>query len=224
MTATRVGIHLALLLLSTRALGQAEPAPANYIPPGRRTAPAERAHPTTLERWHLMLYPRLNLRLGDAPASLPRLGWGAGVEASYAFITLGALRFGVGAAFAFDRFEHDRKAVGTPQFVEHASFAALLVLDALLGPGNRLRPFIAAGGGFSVANYADPQPPSVSEVAVVGLFKAEAGLAVRVYSSVELGVHGEVDATFSSFQTGTPPTPAFAPGLVAFALDLGFRF
>ncbi len=208
------------------AYAQAEPAPPSYVPPGHHGDPERPTAPAS-DRWHLMAFPRLTFGLGGGPGSLPRIGWGGGVELSYAIVAFGPVRFGVGGSFAFDRFTHDYTAGGT-QSLQHNAFAALFIFDAIVGPNGIIRPFVGLGGGLSAADYRDPGPPRVDEVDVVGMIKAELGLGVRIFSSekvgVEVGLHGDTEVTFSTFKSGTPPRSVFSPGLVAIALDLGFRF
>lgn len=238
---------VAWLLWPALALAQAEPAPPDYVPPPPDApaepgtpAPSPPAEPAWPEpngaplpppgepppKWRLAVAPRLGVLLAQGPSGLPQIGYGAGVSAARALVPLGRLRFGVGLDVAYDRFYRDKPApdAGT-QFLSHATFAAVALLDAVAG---RFRPFLGVGGGLSVAAYEDPSSrggvPSVSRVEVLGLVHLTGGLGVRVYESFELGLHGEVNLTFSNFQAGTPPRDVFQPGLFALGLDIGFRF
>ena len=229
---------LALMFLPALAWAQAEPAPEDYVPPYKRGLPPERANepegpaqlPQTVPKWHIAVAPRMVVRLGDAPPGLPTIGLGGGVQVARALWPLGrTLRFGVGFDFAYDRLFHDKAAPATgTQFLSHATFAAVAIVDALVGKDGRVRPYLGVGGGLSVAAYEDPPPQAglkgVSEVAALGLVHLTLGLGVRTWESFEIGVHGEVDFTFSDTTVGTPPKPIFQPGLFALALDLGFRF
>jgi hypothetical protein len=236
----RVAFTLAftLTLAFTRlAHAQAEPAPEDYVPPQKRGLPPEPGPgsseglprlPEAIPRWHLAVAPRMAVRLGDGPPQLPVVGLGGGVQVARALVPLGrVVRFGVGFDFAYDRVYRDERAPASgTQFLSHATFAAVGVFDALVGPGARVRPYLALGGGLSVAAYADPaaQPKAINEVAALGLLHAALGVGVRVWESFELGLHGEVDLTFSDTNVGDPPKPIFQPGLFALALDVGFRF
>jgi hypothetical protein len=216
-----------------RWLAQAEPAPSDYVPPAQRAWPQPQPQPPPSRsstergyraRWNLALSPRLVLRLGSGPAGLPVVGWGGGVRLHAALMQLGPLRFGVGAQFAFDKVARDKPTqvlifTSTTQQLAHATFGAVIVMDAQL---SRVRPWLAAGGGFSMASYDDPSvdgmpPKDVHDFSVVGLALISAGVGVRVYESVELGLHTDAQLTFS-------PNPAFAPGLIAVAADVAFRF
>jgi hypothetical protein len=115
--------------------------------------------------------------------------------------------------------------VNGEQFVAHATFAVRAVLDGIFG---RLRPWLALGGGLSVADYQAPVstslPTGAGAVGPAGLVQIVAGLAVAVYDSFEVGLHGEMDLTFSSQTADMPPREPFSPGFGVLALDLGFRF
>jgi hypothetical protein len=238
-------------LLSENAFAQAEPAPPGYEPPGGRAPsvppPSSPSSPYVPPpagvrdwsqlKWHVSVAADLNLRLGSAPEGLPALGYGGGVQVTRALAPLGRARFGIGAEFNYARFSHDKaNAIGpSTQYLGQAAFAGLLVVDGLT---NRLHPWLAVGGGFSVGNYQDPpvqrmpmdpsppgtMPMGVSEVAVAGLLTAGLGLDVRVYESVEVGVRSDVNLTFSSKQVGMPPREVFSPGWLSFAVGVGFRF
>jgi hypothetical protein len=220
------------ILVPALAFAQAEPAPEEYVPPAQRLVPGQPGGgpsfklPPDQPRWNITVAPRLTLALGTLPGGLPHVGLGGGVQVHRALVALGrVLRFGVGFDFAYDRVFHDT-STGT-QELAHATFAGVLVLDALVGPGQRVRPFVAVGGGLSVGNYEAPvgiNAPSVSLVEPLGLVHLSAGLQVRTWESFELGVHAEGNLTFSSTTAGMPPVQVFSPGFVAIALDFGFRF
>jgi hypothetical protein len=167
--------------------------------------------------------PRFVVRIGDGPVGLPRFGVGAGVRAARALLPLGGhVRIGVGLDVAYDRIAQDLSSPSRAQLsLSHTSFAGAAIFDALLG---RARPFVAIGGGLSIGTFGGT---SGQLVEALGLVHAAAGVGVRVYRSFELGVHGEVDATFSSTTavgSSGPPAKVFQPGLFAAGVDLGFRF
>jgi hypothetical protein len=239
---------LGAVAVPSPARAQAEQAPPDYVPPGApaaepgQPAPATPVQPGIADpgsspappppawdaqpKWHIAIGPRMAVQLGDGPVGLPRIGYGGGVQVVRALVPLKRLRFGVGVDFAYDRIYRDKVAPesGT-QFLSHASFAALGVFDGLFG---RVRPWLALGGGLSVASYEDP-PAFVgakgsSELAAVGLVHVGLGLGVRIYESFELGLRGDFNFTFSDVRVGTPSRQPFQPGLFALGLDLGFRF
>jgi hypothetical protein len=222
-----------LLLVPQLAFAQAEPAPENYVPPAERGQPQAAGGelpklPPDLPRWMIAVSARMALPVGTPPADLPNIGLGGGVTVHRALVPLGRwLRFGVGFDFAYDRVFKDLGIYGTAQLA-HATFAGVGVFDALIGPGQRVRPFIGIGGGLSLGDFENPTTkkdvPSESVVEPLGLVHLTAGLGVRVYQSFEVGVHYEVNFTFSSTQGGMPPRPLFQPGFAELALDLGFRF
>jgi len=217
---------------SSTAFAQAEPAPESYVPPSKRQLPGQPREGDAWKldpdqpRWRIAVAPRLVIRLGDAPAGTARIGLGGGVQVHRALLALGrVLRFGVGFDFAYDRVFRSVD-LGTQQLA-HATFAAVLVLDALVGPQERLRPFVAVGGGLSVGSYQDPSapPPTPNSIAeALGLVHLSAGLSARVIQSFELGAHAEANLTFSSTTAGMPPVAVFQPGFLEVVLDLGFRF
>lgn len=219
---------IAFLLLPSIVFAQAEPAPPDYIPPSKRGQPPPPTYTPprppedgNVPKWNASVKPRMVVTLAEGPPGLPRIGYGGGVAFGRALLPLGRARFGVGAAFAYDRVSREGDRGGT-QALAHASFAFLLQLDAILG---RFRPFFTVGGGFSVGIYEDTIGPAiVSEVGVAGLVQVGAGLAVRVYEGLELGLRGEVDVTLSPATIADPPINIFQPGHFALSLDIGFRF
>jgi hypothetical protein len=218
---------------TSNVYAQAEPAPESYVPPSSRQIPGQPQEggdswrlPPEEPKWHIAIAPRLAIRLGNAPDGTPLLGLGGGVQIHRALVPLGrVLRFGVGFDFAYDRVFRSAD-VGTQQLA-HATFAGVLVFDALVGPSERLRPFLAVGGGLSVGNYEDPATPThlgASIAEALGLVHLSLGLSARVYQSFTLGVHAEANLTFSSTTAGAPPVAVFQPGFLEVALDFGFRF
>jgi hypothetical protein len=210
----------ALMLAPALAFAQAEPAPPGYRPPGQREPDPTSTSTEAPPKWHLSVDPRLAVRFGGG--TLPRIGYGAGVEASRALVDVGPLRFGVGLAFGYHRFAHDLPS-GESEAVSHMTFAARAVLDGIF---RRLRPYLAAGAGLSVGDYqASPNaanPMGIADTTVMALVQLALGLDVAVYRGIELGLHGEVDLTFSSASlAGMTP---YQPGLFALGLDVGFRF
>jgi hypothetical protein len=208
--------------------GPAEPAPPDYTPPGRTLPLGEEQGETgptfaELPKWHLAFGPRLAVNLGQNPQNLPGIGYGGGLQVTRALVPVGRMRFGLGFDFSYDRFEQAR-AAGT-QFLSHASFAALAVLDGIFG---RVRPFLTLGGGLSVGAYENPPinitTPRESLVTVAGLVALGVGLGVRLFSVVELGLRGDFLLTFAPDTVGTPPVTVFQPGRFSATLDLGFRF
>jgi hypothetical protein len=215
-------------LVPARARAQAEPAPESYQPPNRPGVP--QLHPPKpiidehLPKWHLSVAPHLNFLFGDVPG-VPVVGYGAGVQVARALIPIGYARLGVAADFAYDRFSHDRTTNVTSgtEFVAHALFAGLLVVDGIYG---RIRPWLGLGGGFSVGDFQSPPataaPQGVSNVGVAGLVKLALGLGVRVWEGLDIGLRGDFDLTISGANLNGHNL--FQPGLFSLGLDLGFRF
>jgi hypothetical protein len=188
--------------------------PPHYTPP-----PAK--EDANQPKWNVSVKPRLVVLLGEGPPGLPLVGYGGGVSIGRALATVRRIRFGLAAAFAYDRVSRSDD-LGHDQSLSHASFAIAAQFDAIF---NRLRPFLTLGGGFSVGTWQDTFGPDfVSDVSVAGLVQIGAGLAVRVYDQLELGLRSEVDFTFSPTQVGAPPVNVYQPGLFALSLDIGFRF
>jgi hypothetical protein len=218
---------LLLLLLPQLAWAQAEQAPESYRPPRQPGMPqpqeaAQRQADSKLPKWHIAVAPHFNVLLAEPLKGLPRYGYGAGVQVTRALVPIGRARFGVGADFAYDRFSFED--VGTKaEYVSHATFAAMLVLDGISG---RFRPWLALGGGFSVATYLGPdfQTPSkaINLVGVAGLVKVAAGLGVRVYQGFELGLRADINVTLSG--QNVAGTDIWQPGLFSLGLDFGYRF
>jgi hypothetical protein len=216
-------------LACTSAFGQAEQAPESYRPPRQPGMPQpheaqQREADSKLPKWHVAVAPHLNFLFGDT--GLPLVGYGGGVQITRALLPIGRARFGVGADFAYDRFSHDIKTSSTTsgtQFLAHATFAALLVVDGIAG---RVRPWVALGGGLSVANYESPMsvdnPKGTSLVGVAGLLKIALGFGVSIYQGFELGLRADADLTFSDQQA--MGKSVWQPGLFSLGLDLGFRF
>jgi hypothetical protein len=207
-----------------RACAQAEPAPPGYVPPGGE--PVE--PPPSPLKWHIAVDARVVVPLATPPSALPPVGWGAGIQMTRALVDLGRLRFGLGADFAYLRLEHTHKKPLIPddkQLLGNTTFAGLLVLDGIF---DRLRPWLAAGGGFSVAQYRDPangdMPMTTDVLAVVGLIQVALGLDIALYKNVELGLGGQFDFTISDRQLGSPPVRLFAPGFFSGRVGVGFRF
>ena len=223
-------------------LAQAEPAPDDYVPPNHRRpddpeygAPAK-AYP---KPWLLTVDASLPFTLGTVSPTLPPVGWGAGLSIGRAVINAGHTRLGFGVHFDYQRLQHEKSSEvrfgDLTQSLAHTTFSGFLFGDGIWG---RLRPWIEIGGGFSVAQYFDPDTtgtlPDVSATAVVGLFQLEVGLAVEIKRGVEIGLAGHLDTTFSDIERGapakpdmTPPPPqyrVFSPGLASLRLQLGFRF
>jgi hypothetical protein len=224
--AVRIALVIGLVLAPALARAQAEPAPPGYVPPGKHEP--EPPPPSPL-KWHVAVDARLAVPLAGGPTGLPPVGWGAGVALSRALVDFGRLRLGVGADFAYQRVQHDKETSipfgPTQQFLSHMTFAALFVVDGILG---RLRPWLAAGAGLSVAQYRDP-PTDVSQMdvstsAVLPLVQLGLGLGIELYRNIDLGFGGQFDFTFSSLSVGSPPRQPFQPGLFSARLDLGFRF
>jgi hypothetical protein len=195
------------------------------VPPGHEPEPPL----PSPHKWHIAVDARLAVPLGARPAGLPPVGWGAGVAMSRALVDLGRLRFGLGVDFAYQRVQHDKHSEVTlgdvQQFTSHMTFAGLLVFDGIFG---RLRPWLALGGGLSVARYDDP-PTTGKQVEIsagdeVPLVQLAAGLGIEITHGIDLGLGGQLDLTFSSRQAETPPVQLFAPGLFSLRADVGFRF
>ncbi len=206
-----------VLLMPALAWAQAEPAPPGYIPPGKHEPEAP---PPSPYKWHIAVDARLAVPLGAVPPNLAPVGYGGGVQITRALIDVGRMRLGVGTDFAYQRIPQS-----TDEFLSQMTFAALAVLDGIFG---RVRPWIAAGAGLSVAEYRKPatevMPVAIDSNAVVPLVEAGLGLDIELARNVDLGIGGELDLTFSSLTVGAPPVKAFEPGLFSVRLGLGFRF
>jgi hypothetical protein len=212
-------VRAILLILLTPALAwaQAEPAPEGYVPPGHHEPVAPPPSPL---KWHISANARLAVPLGPMPPGLAAVGYGGGVQIARALVDVGRMRFGVGGDFAYQRIPH-----ATDEFLSHMSFSALAILDGIFG---RVRPWLAAGAGLSVAEYRKPatevMPVAIDANAVVPLVELALGLDVEVARNVDIGLGGELDLTFSSQTVGAPPVQAFSPGLFSARLGIGFRF
>jgi hypothetical protein len=227
----RAAVVALTLAVSSTAFAQAEPAPEGYVPPSQRQIPGQPREGDSWKldpdqpKWVISVAPRLVLVLGSTTPAVPSIGLGGGVAVHRAVLPLGrALRLGVGFDFAYDRVFHGDT---NQEQLAHATFAGVIVLDALVGPADRLRPFLAVGGGLSVGDYEDANAPvgtprSLTEA--LGLLHLKAGLAVRLYAGFEVGAHVEANLTFSTTTAGAPPVQVFQPGFLEVALDLGFRF
>lgn len=226
----KIVVFCSLLALPVIAFAQAEPAPESYRPPRQPGMPQpkeaqQREADSKLPKWHIAVAPHLNFLFGDT--GLPLIGYGGGVQVTRALLPLGRGRFGIGADFAYDRFSHDVKNNSNPgasESVSHATFAAMVVVDGIAG---RVRPWIALGGGFSVADYQNSaltmqHPSGFDVVGVAGLLKLALGFGVRIYQGFELGLRGDFDFTFSDQQANGKSV--WQPGLFSLGLDLGFRF
>ncbi len=205
------------LLAPARARAQAEPAPPEYVPPGHHEP--EPPPPSPL-KWHVSANARLAVPLGATPPNLASVGYGGGVQLTRALVDLGRMRFGVGGDFAYQRIPRS-----TDEFLSHMTFAALAVLDGIFG---RVRPWLTAGVGLSVAEYRKPatevMPVAINVDAVLPLVQLALGLDVAVARNVDIGIGAGLDLTFSSLTVGAPPVQAFQPGLFSARLGLGFRF
>jgi hypothetical protein len=218
------------------ARGQAEPAPAGYVPPGWThpvgppPPPVERRW-ASQPKWHLGVAPRLDFMLGNTPDGVPLIGFGGSVAIDRAVAPIGVMRFGVGMAFAYDKWQHDRTTTGTEggtvhlgtQSIGEASFIARALVDGLFG---RVRPWLALGGGLSVAHYNQPPGANgmiagVVDDSVLPLVHGALGFGVDVYRGFDIGLHGECNGTFLS------PTKdnhdLYGSGFCLLSLDLGFR-
>jgi hypothetical protein len=214
-----------------RVFAQAEPAPEDHVPPNRSTPlpPTSRVGDEQPKepppKWRLSIDPRLAVELGGT-SGLPRVGYGAGGEFSRALVQLGRLRFGVGFSFGFERFSHDKAALGGAMGSESMTlmtFAARGVFDALF---HRLRPFLAIGAGLSVGTYTAPPsdafPLGVDVDSVLPLVQLAAGLGIEIWKGIELGLHSQLDFTFSSAMVGG--VQPYQLGSFGAGLDIGFRF
>jgi hypothetical protein len=207
------------LFLSAIAWAQAEPAPESYVPPNRPGMPQpqraqQRQADASLPKWHIAVAPHFDLTFHDV--GVQPYGFGAGVQVTRALVPIGRARFGVGVDFAYDRFQHDLGAAGT-EFISHATFAGMAVIDAIIG---RVRPWLAIGGGISVAEFEQPSlmpAKAINDVGVAGLVKFAFGVGVRVYGGFDLGLRADCNVTISGENV-------WQPGFVALGLDLGYRF
>ena len=206
-----------LLLAQALARAQAEPAPEGYIPPGHHEPEAPPPSPL---KWHISANARLAVPLGPTPPNLASVGYGGGIQIARALIDVGRMRFGVGSDFAYQRIPH-----ASDEFLSHMTFSALGILDGIF---DRVRPWLAAGAGLSVAEYRKPatsaMPIAIDSNAVVPLVELALGLDIELARNVDLGLGGELDLTFSSLTVGAPPVQAFQPGLFSARLGVGFRF
>jgi opacity protein-like surface antigen len=213
-----VVVAACLLLVPALALAQAEPAPEGYVPPGKREPEAPPPSPL---KWHISVNARLAVPLATVPPDLAPVGYGGGVQVTRALLDIGRMRLGVGADFAYQRIPDS-----TVEFLAHTTFAALVVLDGIFG---RVRPWLAAGAGLSVATYEKPalppaMPQAIDSNPVLPLVQVGLGVDVEVTRNVDIGLAGEFDFTFSSLTVGAPPVQTFQPGLFSVRLGIGFRF
>ena len=212
-----IAVALALTLAPAVARAQAEPAPESYVPPGH-TEPEP--PPPSPYKWHIAVDARLAVPLGTTPPDLAPVGYGAGVQVTRALLDVGRMRLGIGGDFAYQRIPHSND-----EFLSHMTFAALLVLDGIFG---RLRPWITAGAGLSVAEYQKPATPampvSTDVNPVLPLVQVALGLDIMIARNVDIGLGAGFDLTFSSLTVGAPPVHAFQPGLFSGRLGIGFRF
>jgi hypothetical protein len=213
-------LALVVALVPSLAWAQAEPAPEDYVPPGRTKPlpppppPESPQGPEAPPKWHVAIAPHLTVRFGSAPMNIPTIGYGAGVSFVRALVPFaGAARFGIGADFTYDRFP------GDATWVAHAGFVGMLVVDALVGPQKRIRPWAGAGAGISAAQYrVDVGTAAMRKdiFSAAGLVRVGLGLSGRVWRWLELGLHGELDFTFGQTELTTSWFSA--------ALDLGSSF
>ena len=234
-TATTTNDSVAPVLLA-----QAEPAPDDYVPPGHSRPDSGEGPPVKPypKPWLITVDASLPFTLGTVSPTLPPVGWGAGLSIGRALLNYGHLRLGIGAQFAYQRVQHEKHSQvvfgDLTQSLANTTFAGMLFVDEIFG---RVRPWFNIGGGFSVAQYFDPDitgsTQNVTAVAVVPLLQIAAGVSVEITRGNELGLGGHFDLTFSDIDRG-PPVPTgqsstpvhtvFAPGLVSVRLQLGFRF
>jgi hypothetical protein len=208
---------LTLTLAPAVARAQAEPAPEGYVPPGHSEPEAP---PPSPYKWHIAVDARLSVPLGTTPSDLAPVGYGAGVQVTRALLDIGRMRLGIGGDFAYQRIPHSND-----EFLSHMTFAALLVLDGIFG---RLRPWLTAGAGLSVAEYQKPATPAMPVLTdvnpVLPLVQVALGLDIMIARNVDIGLGAGLDFTFSSLTVGAPPVQAFQPGLFSARLGIGFRF
>jgi hypothetical protein len=216
----RFVLVVCLLLTPALARAQAEPAPEGYVPPGHQPPPP----PPSPLKWHIATDARLAVPLRGVH-KLPPVGWGAGIQVSRALYDIARLRLGVGADFAYQRVQqgYDVHVPPTEEFVSHMTFAGLFVIDGIF---DRVRPWFAAGAGLAVSRFVQPNPgkPTIEVDGFEPLVELGAGLSVRVWRWLEIGVAAELDLTFSSLAAGDPPVEPFQPGLFSVRLGAGFRF
>ncbi|HEY2743434.1 MAG TPA: hypothetical protein VGL86_02385 [Polyangia bacterium] len=213
----RIVLVCLMALAPAVARAQAEPAPEGYVPPGHGEPEAP---PPSPYKWHIAAEARLAVPLGKTPSDLAPVGYGGGVQLTRALLEVGRMRLGVGGDFAYQRIPHS-----TDEFLSHMTFAALVVLDGIFG---RVRPWISAGAGLSVAEYRKPATPAMPVLTdvdtVLPLVQLALGLDVMIARNVDIGIGGGFDLTFSSLTVGAPPVQAFEPGLFSARLGVGFRF
>ena len=98
--------------------------PTGYVPPGKHEP--EPPPPSPL-KWRIAADARAGGRRCAAPAGLPTVGWGAGVQVTRALVDVGRIRLGVGADFGYERIS-DQPTAPVPDFshhLAHMTFAAL---------------------------------------------------------------------------------------------------
>jgi hypothetical protein len=216
----RFVILCCLLLTPALAHAQAEPAPEGYVPPGKEPLPP----PPSPLKWHVAVDARLAVPIRQVH-TLPPVGWGAGIQVSRALIDVGRMRVGIGADFAYQRVQGTYRVQVPPtdEFVSNMTFAALLVIDGIF---DRVRPWVAVGGGFAVSRFfqMSKSGPAIDVDNVEPLVEIGLGLGVRVWRWLEVGVGGELDLTFASLAVGEPPVEPFQPGLFVVRAGAGFRF
>ena len=232
-----VGALLFLVVAHGHAFGQAEEAPAGYLPPNGvpvsydpRPVAAERENARL--KWIVAVNPRLVVALGT-PAGLPRIGYGVGFFIGRALVVHGRLRLGLGAGFSFEHVQREKHPpMGLEngdivQELSHFGFSLDLRIDGIVANGI-VRPWVTIGPAFSVGDYKDPpsteNPKGIERAAVVPALRAALGIAFRVWEQVELGPRFEWLATFGGPDVGSAMDGVFHPGNFSVGLDGGVRF
>ena len=228
---------VAVLIAPQLARGQAEVAPESYEPPpgvamSEDPSLADARREAQERRWLIGVQPRLVIAMGT-PGGLPRVGWGAGVNASRAVLVMGRARVGLGLSFSYERVQHDKapsaasKLQSGTQWLSHAAFSADLKLE-IFTAGGKVRPWAMIGPAMSIAMYADPpsdgNPDGSYETAVLPALRAAVGCGVEVGHAVEVGGRLEWLATFNGHKIAATDINPFLPGNFSIGVDVGFRF
>lgn len=237
VSALRLLPFLLILAAPASVWAQAEPAPSSYVPPGKSEPDPTTAPAPTPPPWHIAIDFRLVASLDEVSATLPRVGWGGGLNLSRAVFHRGPLRFGLGIDFAYNNIENSKQIVApetgnSRHYLSHATIAPQIVMDSISG---RLRPFLAVGFGLSVGHYYEAprdltMAKIVDDVDVLPMAQLQLGLDVAVWRTLEVGLVASLDLTFSNRTQTSPDDPMgtaysiFSPGIFMLQLQCGFRF
>jgi hypothetical protein len=244
------GAVLLVVLPSLRALGdgpeapkegppgEAEAAPEGSLPPPTVTPPAPEPTPYLWPRVRVSADIRFSGLLGETTQVVEPLGWGWGLRFSASLLPVGAFSLGFLLDFQQDRFSRTlAQYPEVPQLLVHSTFAIMPQLDFR---SRWVHPWLAVGGGASVARHESPLPDPQTQMPVtdndttVPLVRVAAGVGVSPLRWLEVGLSFDVSLTFSSDVGGVksdatgmlvPGTSTlFAPGWYSLSLYASYNF